>query len=96
MLFKFLKKITVDFFLSIGVFLGTILGSLAITAVGLLLCMGLGWCFQWIPLVQPLFDKGTRYPGYIAIGMGVLLIGMLIWTGTEHLVKTWKELKKAK
>ena len=96
MLFKFLKKITVDLFLTVGVFFGTILGSLAVTAVGLLLCMGLGWCFQWIPLVQPLFEKGPRFPGYITTGMGVLLIGLLLWTGGEHMIKTWKELKKAK
>lgn len=94
MIFKFVKKVLMDawksfyeFLMGIGV--GLLIAFGAVASLGVI-----GFLLQWIPGFHIFFPAGKSHiPGYITIGFGVLIIGVLGYSAISYLRTTWKELK---
>ena len=95
MIFKFIKKVLGDSGKTLGEFLFGFGFGIFFAVVGVAFLAVIGFLFQWIPGIDPIFPEGkSRLPGYITIGFALIIVVVVGHGAISYLRTTWKEMKR--
>ncbi len=95
MIFKFIKKVLVDSGKTLGEILLGLGGGILFVVAGVAFFAVIGFLFQWIPGIDPIFPDGkSRLHGYITIGFALIVVVVVGHGAVSYLRTTWKEMKR--